>query len=171
MGRDGIFTKSSRRDKVRSCEIRKAPNVEPLLWMERLKIPWFKHVTRIPQERLAGQVLLTTPTGKWPRGRPRTRWSDCISGLVWRRLGVEPAEISEIAVGREILRVLGLLPSGFPEMKAVVKMDEKMAFLNVWFHNSSVPVVIFLNELSWRTLRQVERNAYNYIPHFADVHW
>jgi len=49
------------------------------------------------------QVLLAIPTGKWPRVRPRTRWRDCISDLAWFRLGVEPAELSKIAVEREAL--------------------------------------------------------------------
>ena len=50
------------------------------------------------QERLARQVLLATPTEKRLRGCPRTRWSDYISDLAWSRLGVEPAELSEIPI-------------------------------------------------------------------------
>jgi len=69
------------RDKVRSCEIRKALNVVTLLWIERSQLRWFGHVSRMPQERLARQVLLATPTEKRPRGRPRTRWCDYISNL------------------------------------------------------------------------------------------
>jgi len=39
-----------------------------------------------------------------------TRWCDYISHLAWSRLVVEPAEVSEIAVDREVFRVfLGLL--------------------------------------------------------------
>jgi len=42
--------------------------------------------------------------------RQRTRWSDNISDLAWSCLRVEPAELSEIAVDLEVLRVLlGLL--------------------------------------------------------------
>jgi len=53
--------------------------------------------------------LQSTPTAKWPRGRPR--WRDYISELAWSRLGVEPAELCEISVDREVFRVLlGLLP-------------------------------------------------------------
>jgi len=37
--------------------------------------------------RQIDEVLLATPTGKWPRGRPRTRWNDYISDLAWSRLG------------------------------------------------------------------------------------
>jgi len=65
----------------------------------------------MPKERLTNQVLLATHTGKRPRGRPRTRWSDYISNLAWARRGVERAELSEIAVEPEVFRVLlRLLP-------------------------------------------------------------
>jgi len=57
------------------------------------------------------QALLATSTGKRPRGRSRSRWSDYISDLAWSRLGVEPAALPEIAVDSEIFRVLRLLPS------------------------------------------------------------
>jgi len=51
------------------------------------------------------------PTGRRHKVRPRTRWSDYISDLAWFRLGVEPAELSEIAVDPEVFRdLLELLP-------------------------------------------------------------
>ena len=41
----------------------------------------------------------------------RTRWRDYIFNPAWSRLGVEPPELSEISVDREVFRVLlGLLP-------------------------------------------------------------
>jgi len=60
----------------------------------------------MPHERLARQVLLTTPSGKRPGGRPRTRRSDYISDLAWSGLGAEPADLSEIVVDREVSGVL-----------------------------------------------------------------
>ena len=47
----------------------------------------------------------TTPTGKRSEVRPMTRWCDYISDLAWSRLGVEPVEVSEITVDREVFRV------------------------------------------------------------------
>jgi len=48
-----------------------------------------------------------------------TRWRDNISDLAWSRLGVEPAEISEIAVDREVFRVLlGCCPRDSPQRKS-----------------------------------------------------
>jgi len=37
-------------DKVRSCEIRKALNVEPLLRIRGSQLRWFCHVSRMSQE-------------------------------------------------------------------------------------------------------------------------
>jgi len=64
-------------------------------------------------------------TGKWPRDRPRPSYSDYISDLVGSRLMVEPAELSQTAVDREVFQVLlGLLPSDLPRGKSGVKMNE-----------------------------------------------
>jgi len=66
----------------------------------------------MPNGRLVRQDLLAKPTGKRPRGRPRPKWSNCISDLAWSRLFVEPAELSKIAVDREVFQVLmWMLPS------------------------------------------------------------
>jgi len=38
------------RDKVRSCDIRRALNVEPLLRIERFQLHLFGHVSTVPYE-------------------------------------------------------------------------------------------------------------------------
>jgi len=43
------------------------------------------------------------------RGRPKTRSLDCISDLVWLHLGVESAELPEVAGNREVFLNLLLL--------------------------------------------------------------
>jgi len=60
----------------------------------------------MPNERLVRQAPLAKPTGKQPSFWSRSRCSNCISDLAWSRLGVEPAELSEIAVDREAFQVL-----------------------------------------------------------------
>ena len=46
-------------NKVRSSEIRKSLNIEPLLLrIEKSQLGWFGHVRRMPQERLPKQALL-----------------------------------------------------------------------------------------------------------------
>jgi len=45
------------------------------------------------------------------KSEPRTRWRDYVLYLARSRLGVEPAQLSEIAQNREVFPVfLGLLP-------------------------------------------------------------
>ena len=54
-------------DKVRSSEIRKSVNIEPLLLrIERPQLRWFGHVSRMPQERLPKQDLLAKANGRRP---------------------------------------------------------------------------------------------------------
>jgi len=63
-------------------------------------------------KRLARQVVLAKHTGKQPRGRPKPNWSYYMSDLAWSRLVVEPAQVREIDIDREVFQVLlGLLPS------------------------------------------------------------
>ena len=127
------------RDKAGSCVIRKSPNVESFLRIERSQLRWLGDVTGMFQERLAKQ-LLAKPTVKRPRGwtndrkeltyfgqsvwkyrlmntvmasfntlsdkwpkclsEKKTEWGDWISDIACPRLGVEPAELSEIAENR-----------------------------------------------------------------------
>ena len=68
--------------KVCSYEIRKSLNIEPLLSQsEKSQLRWFGHVSRMPQERLPKQALLTKANGRRPNGRPKTRWTDYIENL------------------------------------------------------------------------------------------
>ena len=97
---------------MHNCEICKALNVKPLLRTDRSQLRWFGYVTRTSHERLARQVLLSTPTGKRPRSRPRTRLSDYISKICW--CTVEAAEVSEIAFDRAVFRAIRKLLSPRP---------------------------------------------------------
>jgi len=83
--------------------------------------------------------LQSTPTGKWSGFRPRTRWRDYISDLARSRLGVEPAELSEIAVDREVFWVLlELLPPRFsPKEKRVQN------WLNQWVCRPTLKLFIY----------------------------
>ena len=61
-------------DKVKSADIRECLNIESLLLrLERSQPRWYGHVTRMSQERPAKKLLCSTPIGRRPRGRPRTR--------------------------------------------------------------------------------------------------
>ena len=110
-------------------------NVEPLLGIERSQRRWFGHVSRMPHERLARQVLLAVTTGKRPRGRPRTRWNDYISNLALIPCLCGGNRTSEIGVDREVFPVLLKLlwpPFSSKEKWARKWMDEQL--YTVAFH-------------------------------------
>jgi len=63
--------------------------VEPLLLrIERSQLRRFGHLIRMPPGRLPFEVFQARPTGRRPRGRPRTCWRDYVSRLAWERLGI-----------------------------------------------------------------------------------
>ena len=51
-------------NKVRSSQIRKSLNIEPLLRIETFQLRWFGDVSRMPQERLPKQALLAKANGR-----------------------------------------------------------------------------------------------------------
>ncbi|KAI3353686.1 hypothetical protein L3Q82_004835 [Scortum barcoo] len=51
----------------------------------------------MPPGRLPREVFQACPTGRRPRGRPRTRWRDYVSRLAWERLGIPPEELEEVS--------------------------------------------------------------------------
>ncbi|PWA15004.1 hypothetical protein CCH79_00008845, partial [Gambusia affinis] len=100
------------RDRVRSSDIREGLRVEPLLlYVERSQLRWLGHLVRMPPGRLPGEAFRARPTGRRPRGRPRTRWRDYVSRLAWERLGIPPEELVEVDGEREVwASLLKLLP-------------------------------------------------------------
>ncbi|KAK3522749.1 hypothetical protein QTP86_032027, partial [Hemibagrus guttatus] len=92
----------SLRDRVRSSVTWEELGVEPLLLhIERGQLRWLGHLFRMPPGCLPGEVFRACPTGKRPRGRPRTRWRDYVFRLAWECLGVPPEELKEVARERE----------------------------------------------------------------------
>ena len=104
----------SLRDRVRSSVIRRELGVDPLLVrVKRSQMRWLGHLIRMPPGRLPGEVFRARPTGRRPRGRPRTRWRDYVSRLAWERLGIPWEELDEVAAEREVwASLLRLLPPG-----------------------------------------------------------
>jgi len=93
----------SLRERVGSSDIRRELGVEPLLLrVERSQLRWFGHLIRTPPGRLPLEVFQAPPTGRRPRGRPRTRWRDYISQLAWERLGIPQNELENVAGEREV---------------------------------------------------------------------
>jgi len=102
----------SLRDRVPSSDIRREFGVEPLLLrIERSQLWWFGHLIRTPPERLSLEVYEVRPTGRRPRGRPRTRWRDYISLLAYEHLRILQKELENVAGERKVwVSLLGLLP-------------------------------------------------------------
>ena len=93
-------------NKVRSSEIQKFLNTEPLLLrIERSQLRWFGHVSKLPQERLPKQALLAKANGRRPVGRPRTRWTNYTENLGWNRLGLYSRETMDVMEDREVWRL------------------------------------------------------------------
>ncbi|TWW77324.1 hypothetical protein D4764_12G0007140 [Takifugu flavidus] len=93
-------------DRVRSSDIRVELRVEPLLLhIERSHLGWLGHLARMPSRRLPLELFRTCPTGRRPRGRPRTRWRDYISRLAWEQLGDPPGGSGESGRGEGCLGI------------------------------------------------------------------
>ncbi|KAK3518470.1 hypothetical protein QTP70_000905 [Hemibagrus guttatus] len=93
----------SLRDRVRSSVTWEGLGVEPLLLhIKRGQLRWLGHLFRMPLGRLPGEAFRACPTGKSPRGRPRTRWRDYVFQLAWECLRVPPEELEEVAREREV---------------------------------------------------------------------
>ncbi|KAI3359361.1 hypothetical protein L3Q82_002861 [Scortum barcoo] len=119
----------SLRDRVRSSVTREELGVEPLLLrIERSQLRWLGHLFRMPPGRLPREVFQACPTGRRPRGRPRTRWRNYVSRLAWERLGVPPEELEEVSGVREVwaslLRLL-LPPTHDPVPDQADEEDEE----------------------------------------------
>ena len=112
-------------DKVKSAYTRESLNIEALLLrLERSQLRWYGHVTRMSQKRTAKKLLCSTPIGRRPRGRPRTRWRDYVEDLSWSRPGIPAEHLSFVAEDRDAWRIqLELLPPRPPKDKLVQKID------------------------------------------------
>ena len=107
-------------NKVRSSEIRKFLDIEPLLLqIEKSLLRWFGHVSRMPQGRLPKQTFLAKANGRRPVGRFRTIWINYIEDLGWNRLGLHPSEMMDVMEDREVWRLnLELLLDPQPSRKS-----------------------------------------------------
>ena len=69
-------------EKVKSADIRESLNIKSqLLQPKRSQLRWYKHVTRMFQERTVKKLLCSTSIGRRPESRLRTRWRDYVEDL------------------------------------------------------------------------------------------
>ena len=59
-------------------------------------------MVRMPPGRLPLEVFQARPTGRTPRGRPRTHWRDYISLLAWESLGILQEELEGVAGMKDV---------------------------------------------------------------------
>ena len=89
-------------DMVKTTDIRQPLNIKPLLLrIERSQMRWHVHVTRMSHKRTAKQLVDALPSGKRSRRRPRNRWRNYVEDLAWSGLGIPPAKLPLVAVGRD----------------------------------------------------------------------
>ena len=119
-------------DKDKSADIRESLNIESLLLrLERSQLRWYGHVTRMFQERTAKKLLCSTPIGRRPRDRPKTRWRDYVD-FSWSRLGIPVEHLSFVAEDRDAWRLqLELLPPRPPRISGSRKLMNTSVGLEV----------------------------------------
>src|SRR6202042_269573 len=71
------------RDRVRNDTIRQIVGTTPCAtYIERQKIKWFGHVTRMQHHQLPAQALYQRSSGAREIGSPRRKWIDDIKNIV-----------------------------------------------------------------------------------------
>ena len=88
-------------------ELRDLSHLPPITsYVRSQRMRWAGHVARKPDDQLVKQVLLGTPYGRRPVGRPRLRWNDCLMADL-RLLQVrEPQRWMDAAQDRRAWRLL-----------------------------------------------------------------
>ena len=104
-GGNGFLANSQRfipKDKVKSTYIGQYFNIEPLLLrLEQSQLCWCGHVTQMSHEQTAKQIIDALPSGKRPRGRPRTCWQNWVEDQAWWRLKIPPTQLALVAGNRD----------------------------------------------------------------------
>lgn len=72
------------------------------------------HLIEKPPVRLPLEAFQARPTGRGPRGWPRTLWRFYISALAWREVSVHSEELEEVAADRDSLASLVSMLSPWP---------------------------------------------------------
>ena len=89
----------SLRDSTRSSDIRREHAAGPLLLsVKRSQLRRFRYLIRRFLGRLPLELFWARPTGRRPRGRPRTRWRDYMSHLALEHPRI-PQGVLEIFAG------------------------------------------------------------------------
>ena len=80
-----------------------SPNIVRVIKSRRLR--WVSHTATMGEGKSAFKILIGTPTGKSPLGRPRCRREDNIT-VDLKEIGINPRNWVDSAQGRDYWRVL-----------------------------------------------------------------
>ena len=74
-------------DGVRNEEVHRRAGIEMKLasTADQRVLPWFGHVERMDDYRMARRVLMAEVSGGWVRGRPRLGWMDGVKVALGNR--------------------------------------------------------------------------------------
>ena len=93
------------RHNVDLMRLARIPPISNFIRAQRLR--WAGHVARSAEDGLLRRVLMETPEGRRPPGRPRQRWLDCVKADV-AMLGEDPEMWMALAEDRRRWRLLVL---------------------------------------------------------------
>ena len=69
----------TRLDKIRNRDIREKCEIQNIGdWVQRRRIEWNAHISRMNEDRIVRRVRDNVPIGRRSRGRPMKRWSDAL---------------------------------------------------------------------------------------------
>jgi hypothetical protein len=76
-------------ERVPNEEIRRIMQTEETVLdrIEAIKLRWFGHVMRMPEERWPAIIHSRIPPGRRKRGRPMRSWRDCITEAIKKKGG------------------------------------------------------------------------------------
>ena len=95
----------TRRDRIRNDRVRQMCGVKESLVsvVTRSRLRWYGHMERMGRDRLTKMIYDGEVAGRRGRGRPRTRWSDCMKDDL-RALGMDVAEAQVLCQDRTAWR-------------------------------------------------------------------
>ena len=101
--RDGVTAEWRKLHNEELNDLSSSPNMVRVIKSRRLR--WAGHVARMEEGRGVHKVLVGTPEGKRPLGRPRRRWEDNIKMDI-EELGRGCGDWMELAKDRDSWRTL-----------------------------------------------------------------
>jgi hypothetical protein len=76
---DLLYLNKTKWDRMRNDRIQESCEIQNITsWMQRRRIEWSEHISRMADDRLVRKVRDGIPEGKRSRGRPMKRWREAL---------------------------------------------------------------------------------------------